>query len=167
MVTSGQLLSGVGAKNAITITSLSEGLTCLLGVILYCFYSSQVDWSLSPYLLIGALGSVPLSVYTVKKISGQSLRIIVGVFTFVLAVSLSSRFFYRQLEVSTQSRADSSTKGYINLKKSYSKKGLPDQIPDDQGHALSHHQGEVAPDAATAEDDLVQQLFALNYTTCH
>jgi uncharacterized membrane protein YfcA len=85
VVTSGQLLAGVDAKNAIAITSLSEGLTCFLGVILYFFSSSQVDWSLSPYLLIGALGSVPLSVYTVKKINGKSLRIIVGVFTLVVA----------------------------------------------------------------------------------
>jgi uncharacterized membrane protein YfcA len=86
VVTSGQLLAGVDAKNAIAITSLSEGLTCSLGVVLYLFCSSQVDWSLSPYLLIGAIGSVPFSVYTVKKIKGQSLRIVVGVFTIVVAV---------------------------------------------------------------------------------
>jgi len=85
VVTSGQLLAGVDAKNAIAITSLSEGLTCFLGVVLYFFSSSQVDWSLSPYLLTGALCSVPISVYTVKKINCKHLRIIIGVCTTALA----------------------------------------------------------------------------------
>jgi len=35
VVTSGQLVSGVNEKNAVAITSLSEGLTCLVGVITY------------------------------------------------------------------------------------------------------------------------------------
>jgi uncharacterized membrane protein YfcA len=90
VVTSGQLLAGVDAKNAVAHTSLSEGLTCLLGVLLYFFSPLRVDWKLSPYLLAGAVCSVPFSVYTVKKINTRNLRVIVGVFTMgVAAVSLA------------------------------------------------------------------------------
>jgi uncharacterized membrane protein YfcA len=85
VVTSGQLLSGVNGKNAVAITSFSEGLTCLVGVALYWFASTPIDWTLAPYLLIGAVLSVPLSTYTVKKINSRALRFTIGGFTVAVA----------------------------------------------------------------------------------
>lgn len=55
VVTGGQLLAGIEGKNAIGLTSLAEGLTCIVGVLVYLIITSSVDWSLAPYLLIGAV----------------------------------------------------------------------------------------------------------------
>jgi uncharacterized membrane protein YfcA len=95
LVTSGQILSGVESKNAIGITSLAEGLTCLVGVITYfSFTNHTVDWSLSPSLILGAILSVPLATYTVKKFKGGPLRLIVGIATLLLGMFTLGKLFF-------------------------------------------------------------------------
>jgi len=86
VVTGGQLLTGIDGKNPIGITSLAEGLTCVVGVIAYIIAKDTIDWTLAPYLMIGAICSVPLSALTVKKIKIKKLRVIIGVVTLVLGV---------------------------------------------------------------------------------
>ncbi len=86
VVTSGQLLSGVDGKNAVAITSLAEGLTCLVGVILYYITRSELDWSLAPFLTIGAVLSVYPSVFFVKVIHPKSFKIAVGLLTMLLGL---------------------------------------------------------------------------------
>lgn len=87
VVTSGQILSGVESKSAVGITSLAEGLTCLVGVVMYAFVSGkQCDWKLAPWMMIGAAISVPLSAYSVKLISDGKLKTIIAVLTISLGV---------------------------------------------------------------------------------
>lgn len=87
VVTSGQILSGVNMKNAIGITSLAEGLTCLVGVIAYLLFTNHtIEWDLAPSLVLGALLSVPLAAYTVKKFKGKHLRTVVGWATLALGL---------------------------------------------------------------------------------
>lgn len=87
IVTSGQILSGVNSKNAIGITSLAEGLTCLVGVITYfAFTNHSIDWHLAPSLVMGALLSVPFAALTVKKVKERGLKLIVGVATLILGM---------------------------------------------------------------------------------
>jgi len=81
VVTSGQILSGVNEKNAIAITSLAEGLTCLVGVLTYLLTKQVIDWSLAPYLIIGAVLSVPLAAITVKKSQALKLTLFIGITT--------------------------------------------------------------------------------------
>jgi uncharacterized membrane protein YfcA len=89
VVTGGQLLAGVEGKNAIGITSLAEGLTCAVGLTAYVLTKRVADWTLAPYLVIGAVLSVPLSAYTVKRIKTRGLRAIIGIVTLLLgAVTL-------------------------------------------------------------------------------
>ena len=89
VVTGGQLLAGVEGKNAIGITSLAEGLTCAVGLTAYVLTKRVADWTLAPYLVIGAVLSVPLSAYTVKRIKTRGLRAVIGVVTLLLgAVTL-------------------------------------------------------------------------------
>ena len=89
VVTGGQLLAGVEGKNAIGITSLAEGLTCAVGLTAYVLTKRVADWTLAPYLVIGAVLSVPLSAYTVKRIRVRGLRAIIGIVTLLLgAVTL-------------------------------------------------------------------------------
>ncbi len=87
VVTSGQILSGVKGKNAVGITSLSEGLTCLVGVIAYLLTKQIIDWRLAPYLIIGAVFSVPLSAITVKKAKDQTLIRFIGITTIILGIA--------------------------------------------------------------------------------
>jgi uncharacterized membrane protein YfcA len=95
LVTSGQILSGVNSKNAIGITSLAESLTCLVGVISYLVLTNHtVDWSLSPSLILGAILSVPLAAYTVKKFKGDKLRLIVGLATVILGAFTLWKLFF-------------------------------------------------------------------------
>jgi hypothetical protein len=86
VVTGGQLLAGVDGKNAIGITSLAEGLTCVVGVLLYWVYPQPIDWRLAPWLCLGALLSVPVSAWTVKVIKTDRLRLMIGILTVFLGV---------------------------------------------------------------------------------
>jgi len=84
VVTSGQMLAGIEGKSAIGITSLAEGLTCAVGLVIFVLMRDSIDWTLAPYLIAGALPSVPLSAYTVSRIRTDSLRTIVGIATTAL-----------------------------------------------------------------------------------
>jgi uncharacterized membrane protein YfcA len=87
LVTSGQILSGVKGKSAVGITSLAEGLTCLVGVIAYILISSKpVEWGLAPYIVIGAVLSVPLSAKSVKIISDKKLKLAIALLTIGLGL---------------------------------------------------------------------------------
>jgi hypothetical protein len=87
VVTSGQVLSGVESKSAVGITSLAESLTCLIGVITYMLILKQpFDLRLAPYIIIGAVLSVPLSAKSVKKISIKKLKVGIAVFTIALGL---------------------------------------------------------------------------------
>ncbi len=87
VITGGQMLSGMDGRKAIGITSLAEGLTCVVGVLLYLFASRDVNWTLlAPSLILGAVLSVPLSAHTVKKIPETSFRTLVGLMTIILGL---------------------------------------------------------------------------------
>lgn len=87
IVTGGQILSGVNSKNAVGITAFAESLTCLAGVVAYALVSNnRIDWKLAPYLIIGALLSVPLATLVVKKIKTDKLKLAVGLATLVLGL---------------------------------------------------------------------------------
>lgn len=84
LVCSGQILSGIKTKSAIAITALSESVTSLVAVIMYFFIEKNVDWQLAPYLIIGAVLSVPLSGFLVKKFPMKKLTVIIGITTILL-----------------------------------------------------------------------------------
>ncbi len=87
VVTGGQVLSGVDGKSAVGITSLAEGLTCLVGVITYVFVSKgDLDWRLAPWVIIGAVLSVPLSAKSVKIMSEKRLKLAIAILTIILGV---------------------------------------------------------------------------------
>lgn len=87
LVVSGQLLSGVEGKNAIGITSMAEGITCGLGVLIYFFTANNsIDWRLAPIIIAGAVCSVPFSVKSVKVMNPTLLRALIASLTIVLGV---------------------------------------------------------------------------------
>jgi uncharacterized membrane protein YfcA len=88
VVTGGQLLAGVEGKSAVGITSLAEGLTCLVGVISYVLISrNPLDWRLAPWVIIGAVLSVPLSAKSVKLMSERKLKFAIAILTIILGLS--------------------------------------------------------------------------------
>jgi uncharacterized membrane protein YfcA len=79
LVMGGQLLSGVGVRHAVGITSLSEGITCLVGFILYGFLKAGVNWQMNLCVTAGAVLSVPLAAWLLKWIPEKTGRLVVGV----------------------------------------------------------------------------------------
>lgn len=84
LVMGGQILSGVGVKNAVGITSLSEGITCLVGIIMYFFLRTEADWTLAPWLMTGAVLSVPFAAHSLKKVSEKNVKIAIAVIMLIL-----------------------------------------------------------------------------------
>lgn len=93
VVVGGQMLSGLNGKHAIGITSLAEGLTCLVGVLAYFFIRGMIDFELALPLVIGAIASVPFAVLFTKKINAEKLRVIIGIVTIVLGASTLLKVF--------------------------------------------------------------------------
>jgi hypothetical protein len=87
LVTGGQILAGVDDKGAIGITSLAEGLVCIVGVLAYVLTGNGgVDWGLAPSLILGALLSVPFAALTVRKIPLRKMRWAIGTAITALGV---------------------------------------------------------------------------------
>ncbi|TNF51974.1 MAG: sulfite exporter TauE/SafE family protein [Gammaproteobacteria bacterium] len=91
LVTSGQVVSGVPARQAVAITSMAEALTCAVGLAAYLYFKSGIDWALTLPLVAGALLSVPLATATVRHLPEASIRRGVGLFTLILGAILLGR----------------------------------------------------------------------------
>lgn len=74
LVTGGQILCGVPEKSAVGITSLAEGITCFVGLIVYVWQKGWPDWHLMVPMTVGALLSVPLAAYTVRLMPPALLK---------------------------------------------------------------------------------------------
>jgi uncharacterized membrane protein YfcA len=86
LVTAGQVVSGVPAKNAVAITSVAEAFTCVVGVIGYLALAGKIDWMLTLPLVAGAMLSVPMATLTVKRLPESLMRRAVGMLTIVLGL---------------------------------------------------------------------------------
>ncbi len=93
VVTGGQILTGVNGNNAVGITSLAEGLTCVVGVIVFVVSPGTVNWGLAPSLVIGALLSVPFSAFIVKKLPTRTLKVAIGALTLTLGLVTLIKIF--------------------------------------------------------------------------
>lgn len=87
LVTGGQILSGISEKNAIAITSFTEGITCFVGLIVYAaLKENPFQSSLLPILICAGTLSVPFSALFVKKMNAPKLRRIIGWITLALGI---------------------------------------------------------------------------------
>ena len=86
LVTGGQVITGRNAKNSIGSTSLAEGGICFIGFVLYLLLNNSIDWTLVAPLVIGGVISIPFSVWTVKKIKENRMKMIIGVVTMMLGL---------------------------------------------------------------------------------
>lgn len=84
LVCPGQILSGVKSKSAVAITSVSESITCLVGIIMYLIFTQSISLAIAPYIAIGAMLSVPLSAKSIKIIPDNYFKILIGVITIIM-----------------------------------------------------------------------------------
>lgn len=86
------MLSGVNEKEAIGITSLAEGLVCLVGVLAYgATGNGAIDWQLAPSLILGAVASVPLAALTVRALPMRKMRWTIGIAITLLGIYTLAR----------------------------------------------------------------------------
>lgn len=86
VVTAGQILSGIEGKSAVGITSLAESITCFTGALMYFLIGKDINWTLAPWIILGAVLSVPLSARSVKLISTNKLKMAIAILTIILGV---------------------------------------------------------------------------------
>lgn len=85
LISSGQVIINRNPREAVASTSLSEAVVCISALITYLILdSSNIDLSIMFFLLLGAMGSVPLAVLTVKRISVKKLIPLMGYITITL-----------------------------------------------------------------------------------
>lgn len=94
LVTGGQVVAGISPRQAVAITSLAEGVTCLIGLAVYVLLAGWPAWGLALPLTGGALLTVPLATLVVRRLPETGMRRAVGVLTAVLgAVTLGRLLF--------------------------------------------------------------------------
>jgi len=86
LVTGGQILAGVSEKKAVGITSLVEGLVCIVGLITYLLLHGMPEWGLGVPLVLGAMLSVPMATWTVRVLPERLLRRSIGYATGFLGL---------------------------------------------------------------------------------
>lgn len=74
LLTGGQVIMGVQEKEAVGITSMAEGIVCIIGLALYAVTYGLPYWRLALPLAIGGILSVPISAWTVKVLPASMLR---------------------------------------------------------------------------------------------
>lgn len=86
LVCAGQIVSGIGAKQASAITSLAESFTSMVGLAAYLLIThGKLDWGLAIPLVLGATLSVPMATLVIRRMSEAWMRTAVGVLTCSLA----------------------------------------------------------------------------------
>lgn len=96
LVTCGQVLAGVESKSAVGITSLAEGMTCMVGVITYLLVSKNgMDWHLATIIIMGATLSVPLSAVSVRRTKVKRFRALIGAMSVILGLVTLSQTFWK------------------------------------------------------------------------
>jgi uncharacterized membrane protein YfcA len=91
LTTSGQVVSGLSPKQAVAITSLAESFTCLVGLTGYLLVQGALDPSLALPLTLGGVLSVPMSTWTVRRVSERAMKVGVGCATLLLGMFLLAR----------------------------------------------------------------------------
>lgn len=86
VVMGGQMLSGVGVKNAVGITAMAEAITCLVGFLSYLAAGKHIDWKLMGVLVLTATPAVPFAAVTVRNLDSVRMRRYVGGLIVLLGI---------------------------------------------------------------------------------
>ncbi len=86
LITSGQVLSGAETKNSVAVTAFAKGVVAVVGVVTYFVLGKSIDWSLAPFLIVGAVCAIPISASQLKKIDIKKFTGIIGLAAMALGL---------------------------------------------------------------------------------
>ena len=87
VIAAGQIVSSVGEKSAVSITSLSEALVSFTVVFTYMWTRGSIDWVLTFCLLISVSLSAPVAAFMLKRAESGKLKVLIGVVTSLLGLA--------------------------------------------------------------------------------
>jgi uncharacterized membrane protein YfcA len=94
LVTGGQIINGREAKSSVGSTSIAVGIICAVGFLSYVLAAGgNIYWWMAATTSIGAVVAAPMGAFSVKRISGDKIRFIIGVATTVLGALTLVRAF--------------------------------------------------------------------------
>lgn len=79
IITSGQIINGSNAKNAVAVTSFAETLLSAFGFILYVLISGFFDFKLALVVVISGIMAAPFGALKIKKLNEKNSRKIIGI----------------------------------------------------------------------------------------
>jgi len=88
VVTIGGILSGVPAKSMMAITAFSEGLVCIVSILVWFFWLNHgvvIDFILLPSMILGSILSVVAAPYTTRVLPEVLWRTIVPIYCCIIA----------------------------------------------------------------------------------
>jgi hypothetical protein len=88
VVTIGGLLSGIPAKSMMAITAFSEGLVCIVSIIVWFFWLNHgvvIDFILLPSMILGSVFSVVAAPYTTRVLPEVTWRTVVPIYCCIIA----------------------------------------------------------------------------------
>jgi uncharacterized membrane protein YfcA len=89
VVTIGGLLSGVPAKTMMAVTAFSEGLVCVVSILVWFYWLNhgvQIDFILLPSMLLGSILSVIAAPYATRVLPERAWRTLVPIYCCIIAI---------------------------------------------------------------------------------
>jgi len=84
LVTGGQIISGREVKNSVGSTTIAEVLVCIVGLLGYLIADGYFSWEIAAAVSIGSVIAALPAAFTVRRISSQKLKLLIGVATLIL-----------------------------------------------------------------------------------
>ena len=86
LVTGGQIISGGEARSSVGNTTVAEAMVCIVGFIGYVLIEGNIYWKLAAATSIGSVVAAPFAAMTVKKVSSDKLKYLIGGVTIALGI---------------------------------------------------------------------------------
>jgi len=95
LLTAGQIVAGLPPKRAVSITILTEGVLSLSAVIAYLTFQPEMAFNFDYFIamLAGSLLAIPVAAFSLKRIEGEKLGVIVAASCLVLGIALLVQVF--------------------------------------------------------------------------
>lgn len=96
VVMMGQIFSGIYEKTATAITSLAEGIVCIVGVATFLLISTQgvtIDFVLLPSIFTGGFLAAIFSPYMVRVLPNKMWRIVIPTYALCMGVLILTKLY--------------------------------------------------------------------------
>ena len=84
LVTGGQIISGRETRSSVGSTTVAEVVVCIVGFLSYLLVKGDIFWKLAAATSIGSIVAAPFAALTVKKVSSNKLKLVIGLATIAL-----------------------------------------------------------------------------------